>query len=499
VAGKPLMRLTFASWSIALKAGVALVAIGDAALAQAQDGPTKAATLTLSPCRLPALDGDGKCGTYWVFEDRARRAGRRIPLNVIVLPARNGHPLPDPMFLVSPGGPGTTNSETGLAIGWSSWWRDDRDVVIVDLRGTSGSNRLDCNMPGSDDHPVGYLSTLFPRDAIVRCRDELSKVADLTKYTTPLIIDDLDEVRTALGYQKINLWGGSWGTRAVLFYLKLRPRSIRSAIVEGVAPPSLKNPLPHARAAQNGLDSLFAACARQADCHEAFPNLQGDLATTMRRLHEQPATVIVPNGERADTTRLSWQQFAEALRVTTYYVPPLLAVPRLVHHAADGDLTPFAVAGIAANRGLRTILRVGFLLSITCSEDVSRIGESEIGPATDGTYLGDSRVREQMAACRLWPHASLPAGYGDPIRSKVPVFLLSGEWDPVSTAADGVAAARYLPNGIHVIAPGAHVPSGPCVVSMERAFLAAASAKTVDRSCVATMSVPPFVVDTVRP
>jgi pimeloyl-ACP methyl ester carboxylesterase len=302
-----------------------------------------------------------------------------------------------------------------------------------------------------------------------------------------------------MGYGKINVWAGSWGTRAVLFYLKLHPGSIRSAIIEGVAPPSLKNPLPHARAAQDGVDSLFAACGRQPDCHAAYPNLEGDLAAVLKRLHEKPTTVIVPNGEHADTTELRWQQFAEALRVTSYYVPAVLMVPRLVHHAADGELTPFALAGISANRGLRTQLRFGLLLSVTCSEDVPRIGESEIASATRGTYLGDSRVREQMEACKLWPHASLPAGYGDPIRSDVPVFLLSGEWDPVSTAADGEDAAKYLSNAIHVIAPGVHVPGGPCVVAMEQAFLAGASPRVVDKSCVAAMKMPPFAVDKLTP
>ena len=180
----------------------------------------------------------------------------------------------------------------------------------------------------------------------------------------------------------------------------------------------------------------------------------------LNRLHEKPATVIVPNGEHADTTQLRWQQFAEALRVMSYYVPSVLTLPRVVHHAADGELTPFALAGISANRGLRTQLRFGLLLSVTCSEDVPRIAESEIAPATRGTYLADSRVREQMEACKAWPHASLPPGYGDPIRSDVPVFLLSGEWDPVSTAADGEDAAKYLSNAIHIIAPGVHVPAG---------------------------------------
>ena len=464
-----------------------------------QSGGVKERPFTLEPCHLESVNGDGKCGTYWVYEDRARRAGRRIPLNVIVLPARNGHPLPDPMLLVSPGGPGTTNSESGLGIAWNNWWRNDRDVVLVDLRGTSGPNRLDCPMSGSDSHPAGYLDSLFPHDVVVHCRDELSKHADLTKYTTPLIIEDLDEVRAALGYGKVDVWGGSWGTRAVLFYLKLHPESIRSAIIEGVAPPSLKNPLPHARAAQNGLDSLFAACDRQPDCHGAYPTLKGDLASVMTRLHEQPARVIIPNGQHADTAQLHWQQFAEALRVMSYYVPSVITIPKVVHRAALGELTPFALAGIASNRGLRRQLRFGMLLSITCSEDVSRIDPTEIAPATRGTYLGDSRVREQMEACKVWPHAALPAGYGDPIRSSVPVFLLSGEWDPVSTAADGADAAKYLSNAIHVIAPGVHVPGGPCIVNMERAFLAAASPKAVDIHCVAGMKMPPFSVDKVVP
>ena len=104
-----------------------------------------------------------------------------------------------------------------------------------------------------------------------------------------------------------------------------------------------------------------------------------------------------------------------------------------------------------------------------------------------------------MEACTVWPHASLSPGYGDPIRSNVPVFLLSGEWDPVSTAGDGEDAAEYLSNAIDVIAPRVHVPGGPCVVAMEQAFLATASPKAVDTSCVATMKMPPFVLDKLVP
>ncbi|HEY2375731.1 MAG TPA: alpha/beta hydrolase [Gemmatimonadaceae bacterium] len=269
-------------------------------------------------------------------------------------------------------------------------------------------------------------------------------------------------------------------------------------IVEGVAPPSLRNPLPHARAAQDALDSILAACARRDACHRAYPDGRADLDSILARLRHAPAKVGIPNAAAGtDTTQLRWQQFAEALRVMTYRVPTLVAVPKLLHQAARGDMTAFALAAITSNRGLRSLLRFGFLLSITCSEDVPRIREAEIHSATRDTYLGDSRVREQIGACAQWPHAPVPSDYGAPIRSSVPVFLLSGAWDPVAPPSYGADAARYLTNSIHVIAPGAHVPTGPCVVAMERAFLAAASPNGVNTGCVATMTLPPFIVDSI--
>lgn len=156
---------------------VATVGLPSWSAGQKARSATGGPSFALAPCHLQAVNGDGRCGTYWVYENRNLVHGRRIPLLVIVLPARNGHPHADPMFLVSPGGPRTTNSEQGLVIGWNAWWRDDRDVVLVDLRGTSGPNRLDCTLPGSNDHPAGYLETLFPHDAIAQCRDALSKAS----------------------------------------------------------------------------------------------------------------------------------------------------------------------------------------------------------------------------------------------------------------------------------------------------------------------------------
>src|SRR4029077_7181571 len=146
-----------------------------------------------------------------------------------------------------------------------------------------------------------------------------------------------------LGYQKVNLWGASWGTRAVLIYLRRHPEAVRSAIIEGVAPVSFKNPLPHARSAQGAIDSLFRECDRQAACHAAFPDPSHELAAVFEPLKLRPAevTIAASAAGRPIIARLTWQQFAEALRVMTYNLATARRVPLVVHRAYLGDLTPF--------------------------------------------------------------------------------------------------------------------------------------------------------------
>ncbi|HYV46518.1 MAG TPA: alpha/beta fold hydrolase [Myxococcaceae bacterium] len=450
--------------------------------------PALAAALLLHPCHAPNIDAEVRCGTYSVAEDRAHPEGRRIPLDVVVLPSRAAKPAPDPILVVSYGGPGSTNTENAPDA-WQSWFRDERDVVLVDLRGTGGPSRLDCDTKGASD-----LDDLFPPEAMRRCREELSKKADLKQYTSAASVDDLDEVRAALGYDQVNLYGASWGTRAALIYLRRHPQHVRSAILEGVAPIAMKNPLTHARAGQRALDLLFDDCAAQPSCKAAFPKLRDEFASLMKRLHEKPAEVTLKDPQTGATTKaqLTWQRFAESLRVYTYYLPRQRDVPALLHRAAAGDLVPFAEAAAASNRALRGGLRFGNLLSITCTEDLSRIGPGEIERESKDTYLGDSRVSQQMAACEGWPRGPLEPGYGDPVTSSVPVFLLSGTQDPVTPPSFGAEAAKTLSRAVHVVAPGTHVPAGPCIQSMEKAFLQAADPKAVDQRCVKEMKLPPL-------
>lgn len=447
----------------------------------------------LSPCRLPGVPEEVRCTTVSVLEDRDSRRGRRIDLRVVVLPARSRRPQPDPFVVIS-GGPGATSTDAA-ALYWRSWLRDERDVVLIDQRGT-GVEPLDCDTPGSDEHPEDYLAPIFSADVARACRAQLERRADLRHYTSAPTIDDLEEVRQRLGYGKVNLYGSSWGTRGILVYLRRHPRSVRTATMLGVSPISHRNPLSHASAAQQGLDVLLAECARQAACGRAFPNLRAELYSTLERLRDAPANVMIVHPVTGAPLRvtLTKENFAEALRVMTYDVRHARQLPRLIHAAHEGDLAPFAQLALESNRELRRTLQHGVLLSITCSEDVSRIHAREIDSATAGSYLGAARVHEQLAACAEWPRGVVPEGYAEPVRSRVPALLISGTADPVTPPRFGAEAARTLSAAMHVVAPGFHVPLGPCIVRIMREFVRHATVQGLDTSCVSGMKLPDFEV-----
>jgi pimeloyl-ACP methyl ester carboxylesterase len=430
-------------------------------------------------------------GTYTVFENRAAASGRTLELDVVVLHARAASPAPDALFLLA-GGPG--QDATMLVEPWiDAPIRVERDVVLVSQRGTGGSMRLACAF-GSDDDLQTYLGPIFQPDVFRACLAELSARADLTQYSTASAMDDLDEVRAALGYAKIDLYGGSYGTRAALVYMRQHPETVRCAILEGVAPLAFTNPLYHAREAQAALERIFAECDGTPECHAAFPELRAEFEAVLARLAAEPVTVAVAHpetGERVDV-RLSRTDFAEALRVLLYSLPTSRQVPMLVDRAAQGDFEPFASAAIDSNRALRRSLAFGMLLCVTCSEDVARIDPSSIARETDGTFLGGDRVRQQQAVCAFWPRSTLPDGFAEPVRVDVPTLVLSGTIDPVTSPRWGEEAARHLSHALHLVVPGAHGIDDPCVDSIRAAFLDDPDIAALDTSCVTAMRLPPF-------
>jgi pimeloyl-ACP methyl ester carboxylesterase len=448
--------------------------------------------LTLEDCVIPNTQAPARCGTYTVYENRAAGSGRTIDLNVMVIPARSGDPRPDPVFYLAGGpGVGATLRARGMLF---AWYGGDRDIVLVDQRGTGRSNPLDCEFPGGADNLQPYLDREFQVEYFAPCRDKLEEFADLRFYTTPLAMADLNDVRAALGYETINLFGGSYGSRAALVYMRRHPETVRTATLVGVAPTAFRNPLYHAREAQRALEATFQQCTEDAACSAAFPALEAEFEEVLRRLDAEPVSVALdhPDTGQPVTLELGRYAFAEALRTTMYYMPGARDVPLLIHKAYQGDYAFFASEGMQSNRGIMTRLQLGMLLSVTCPEDLARIDPAEIPALTEGTFYGDTRVRDQLAVCAIWPAGEVPADYGEPVSVDVPTLVISGTLDPVTSVYWGEETARHLPNSLHVVAPGAHGVGGPCIRSIQQQLLDTASVEELDTSCVQHMSLPPF-------
>lgn len=433
-----------------------------------------------------------RIGTFAVFEDRDAHAGRQIHLEVVVLPA-TGERRPDPVFVLS-GGPGLSS-----AAGWRRWaghWmREHHDIVLVAQRGTDGDNKLACATPANNDNLQAYLDHYFDPARFRDCLEDLRQRYDLTKYSTPIAMDDLNDVRIALTYDKINLYGGSYASRAELVYIRRHPESVRTATLNSVVPISFTNPLYHARGVQDALDMIFDECAADPVYAQRFGDLRAKFAGVLSKLDGAPADAFVIHPETGEPVpvKLSRDAFAEALRFMMY--TNIRDVPMIIDRASRGDLDLLAQRAVDQARALQGSLAAGMLLCVTCGEDIPRIDPDSIAPLTDGTFLGDGRVRRQMAVCDFWPRSDIPADYADPVHADVPVLLLSGDHDPVTPPRWGAAAAEHLPNRLHVIAPGTHGLAGPCIDSIVRAFLDAGTVEGLDTDCVRQIALPRYNMD----
>ena len=469
-------------------AAVSIVTISCASPREARRPPT----IQLAPCTVLRSSEPALCGRHDVFENRAAQAGRRLSLSIVVVPALRRPPAGDPVFVLV-GGPGL-GAASGVR-GDGEWltntrWRE-RDIVFVDQRGTGASHRLPCPF-GEGASLKALFTDLLPVGKIRACREAAEAVADLTLYTTPIAMDDLDEVRAALGYDRIDLYGVSYGAQAALQYLRQYPARVRAIALAGVATPAAKQPLGFARAAHDAMGALIADCAADAVCGRSFPNLEAELQAVLAALDAGPATFELFNVTTTtrESVSMSRAVFVERLRLMLYDLEAASRVPLVIHRAAQGDWAPFvrmSPAGVTAGVS-------AMYLTVTCAETVARITEADIVRETRDTFVGDYRTRAHLRACREWPRARVPAAYYDPVRSDVPALILSGELDAATPPRFARMAARSLPNSRHIIARNAaHADWHGCMSSLVAEFFARGSARDLDVACVQSLRRPPFV------
>jgi pimeloyl-ACP methyl ester carboxylesterase len=448
------------------------------------------AKLELKDCQVPGIQGAARCGTLEVFENRATKSGRKIGINIVVLPATGAKREPDPVVYFA-GGPG--GSATGDAAGLAQAFvrlREHRDLLFVDQRGTGKSHPLDCEFYNPADLQ-SYLGYFFPLDEVRKCRTKLEADSDLKLYTTTIAMDDMDEVRAALGYDKLNLFGGSYGTRAALTYLKRHPQHVRTATLQGISPTNQLMPGDFPQQTERALQGVLSECVADEACNKAFPNIKDEAKAVLAQLLKGPVEVEIQkrNSSERVKVKLSRDLAAEAIRYMLYSPVPAGRVPLILHLAAQGNYVPLTYAALEYRNNLVAGGSNGMYLSVTCAEDLPWIKPGEGERMAEGTFLGDYRLRQQREACALWPRADIERNYQEPVRSDLPVLILTGQWDPVTPPSNAERVAKTLTNSLNLVVPsGAHGLDGlegiDCVDNIVMEFIERGASKGIDTSCV---------------
>ncbi|HVY63475.1 MAG TPA: alpha/beta fold hydrolase [Gammaproteobacteria bacterium] len=468
---------------------LALLALGATPLA------TDAQSLPLTRCRLDARGVPAvfaRCGTLAVPENPAEPGGPTIDLFVARVGALSATPRPDPLLLIA-GGPGQSTVDFYLQLrGAFEGARRDRDIVLVDQRGTGRSAAgFTCKTP--DDLALDTASPEALGRVIDACKAELKH--DARYYTTSVAVRDLDRVRAGLGIERWNVYGVSYGTRVAQHYLRRFPERTRAVVLDGVVPPDLALGPDVAPEAQRALTQIFGRCAADAGCAAKFPDLPAHFRELLARLDaaaHDTGTAKPP---------LSALELRALVRFMSYSSATVSLLPVLLTEAYGGNYAPLASHAKTTLRDLPEALSFPMSNSVTCTEDVPFI-DADATKDLAGTYLGTAIVDALRLICGRWPVGVRDDDFKQPVISEKPVLLLSGDSDPITppTYAERVIVDG-LTNSKHLIGrnQGHGLVGIGCVPRLLRTFLEQASPKDLDASCLDAEPAPPFFLSLLGP
>jgi pimeloyl-ACP methyl ester carboxylesterase len=483
-------RKQAAAPTAAVAASPAAAARNEALAANAKPAITRRlGTLSFTPCTLAPTFGtqsvDAHCSSLEVPENRALPNGRKVKLAIAWVPARN-EAEPDPMFMLA-GGPGQSALESYPSIAAAfAELNKKRDIVLVDQRGTGGSNRLVCKDSegeASFTEDEDY-SLEAARAFATRCAATLSKTADLRFYSTSDAIQDLDDVRKAIGAARINLMGISYGTRVAQQYAARYPAHTRTLTIDGIVPNSLVLGNDHARNLEHSLDMQFGRCRQTPACVDKLGDPRERLNTLMAKLASAPPTVAYRDavtGEAKSET-LTPGHIAGLARMFAYAPQVAGLLPLELNEAAQGRYEPLMALANLLSSTIGGQIMHGMQLSVICTEDG---GELKLDEADRGSLIGVDLITSMQTQCAVWPKGERPANFRKPLTGDVPVLVLSGEFDPVTPPRYGDEVVKTLPRARHLVVRGqGHnvLPVG-CLPKLFATFVATADAKALDAKC----------------
>ena len=451
----------------------------------------------LTPCTISGqrpvkAQAPALCGVLIVPEDRSKPGGRTIDLRVAVLPSKATNPAPDPLFALA-GGPGEAGTQF---FAWMPSVFTDvlatRDIVLVDQRGTGASNPI--TLPQMPDTTGQSAAQADSRLKAWADRALAAIDADARFYTSTVAADDLDAVRAALGYEKIDLYGTSYGGTLAQYYLRQHGDRVRVAVLDGSTP--LDVPVMERMAAnsQAALDRLLGRCTADPTCHQAFPRIQQEWAALVDRLRT-PVTVVDPaSGAKAS---IDLALLADAIHPALLVEATAAQVPLTVHLAQVGRWIEAAQVTSAPPTGGPTLVMADEIL---CSEAWARDDPAGVARDGVGSYALQrelARARERATMCRYLPRGVVPPGDGVAVSTTTPVLWLTADGDPQDPPANLADVPSQQPQSRILVMPAQQHVVGHlgCLPSLIATFLVAGRTAGLDASCVADGApAPPFRV-----
>ena len=477
-----------------------------AATAQAQPPgkpPTwRMGTLTLTACELGRPDSGlttaAWCAPFQVPENRADPHSRKITLRLAVVRSDAQVPAKDMLVLLA-GGPGQAATESWPSVAPALQpLLAHRAVLLLDQRGTGGSNPLDC--AETDKATKSLASTGFDaerlRSETAQCLKEVQAKADPRYYTTTVAVQDLDDARRALGVPSLDLVGISYGTRVAQQYAMRHPDSVRSILLDGVVPNTLVLSEDFAQNLDDALKAQFERCTAEPACKARFGNPYQTLYQLRDALRANPHKVSFRDPQSYQTVErtLSDDALASVVRLFAYSPITAALLPLSIDAAAHGDVGPLLGQAKLITGDLADTMNSGMQFSVFCSEDADLL---QPRPQDANTILGTRMMDTLKAVCSVWPHGTRPADFHAPLKSAIPALLLSGQYDPVTPPRYGEAVLKGLSNARHLVLKGQghNVIGAGCAPKLVQHFVEDLDPKKLDASCLDRLQPTPLFID----
>jgi len=440
------------------------------------------------------------CTRFDVPEDWDAPAGRHIALRVAIVRSSAVRSYPDPVVFLD-GGPGGAASEDYPAIAPAlAPLRQRRDILLIDQRGTGGSNALSCSTDGAAEQPAAPVTEppdLPARVQLVqRCLASVRAHAAPEHYTTSDAIRDLEAVRLALGAPRLDLIGVSYGTRVAQQYAARYPGAVRSVVLDSVVPNTLALGSDHARNLERVLRSLFARCSAEQQCKLAFGDPYATLYRLRDRLRARPQSLTVrdPSDYQPLQLQLSAADLSAIVRINAYNPITAALLPLTLDQADHGNYAPLVSQKKWISDDLGSEITGGMELSVVCSEDADLLSAR---PEDAATLLGNDQIANILSACSVWPRGTRPRDFHQPLAAATPVLILAGQYDPVTPPSYATALLPTLSDARVLLAPGqghAVIGSG-CMPRLVREFVDDLDPAALDDRCLQQLGDIPAFID----